>query len=265
MRHRVQGLSERRPLEESPGPPAAPPPDGESRPSDSAPSSSGQDSVTEEASPPSAGAAPAPAQAPASPAPPSEDAPVAVVEEPAAGRGPATEEVSDLLGRLQTSLREQETLLHSLQSQFTEKIKDDAGKLEMFKILHSELRQYRENMIYQMVLKPHYLALAALYDDLSKTISHLQPGSEELSNYLSFRAQLEGILAAQHVTRFGELGERFDARIHDCRATSTSSCPEEDSTIGAVLQAGFRYRDQILRHAKVDVNRYDGQGKPTDH
>lgn len=53
-------------------------------------------------------------------------------------------------------------------------------------------------------------------------------------------------------------GEPFDPLIHEAVAVATPERPEQDHTVKATFQAGYRYKGMVLRPARVQV--YSEQG-----
>ncbi|MCH1546618.1 MAG: nucleotide exchange factor GrpE [Candidatus Marinimicrobia bacterium] len=62
-------------------------------------------------------------------------------------------------------------------------------------------------------------------------------------------------LESNHVKPFGEVGESFDPELHEA-LTTTNNVKVEDDTIVEVYQSGYKYKDLIIRHAKVVVNKH---------
>ena len=96
--------------------------------------------------------------------------------------------------------------------------------------------------------------ILSVADDLDRTLAALAAGSDpqqaregvELT-----RSRLEAVLTARGV-RVIEVDGGFDPRWHEAVATR----PTEDvrpGTITAELQAGYRWGDDVLRAARVEV------------
>jgi molecular chaperone GrpE len=70
----------------------------------------------------------------------------------------------------------------------------------------------------------------------------------------AFLDQMNGVLARQGVTRFGEAGEPFDPERHEAVAVvSTSDQPE--GAVAEVARSGYSIGDRVLRAAQVAVSR----------
>jgi molecular chaperone DnaJ len=60
----------------------------------------------------------------------------------------------------------------------------------------------------------------------------------------------------------GEVGETFDPNHHEAVGSMPAPGPEEDHTVGEVLQPGYRFGGLLLRPAKVRVRMWQGDGVP---
>jgi molecular chaperone GrpE len=61
------------------------------------------------------------------------------------------------------------------------------------------------------------------------------------------------------VTRIDQTGVPFDPNVHEAVTTQPAAAPEQDHTVGQVLQAGYKLRDQLLRPARVVVLTWKGE------
>jgi len=55
------------------------------------------------------------------------------------------------------------------------------------------------------------------------------------------------------VTRIDKAGVPFDPNVHEAITTQPATKPEQDHTVGQVVQPGYRMRDTLLRPARVIV------------
>ena len=58
----------------------------------------------------------------------------------------------------------------------------------------------------------------------------------------------------KEITQFGEKGEIFDPELHEA-LTTTNDSKKKDNEIVEVYETGFQYKDLIIKHAKVVVNK----------
>lgn len=66
--------------------------------------------------------------------------------------------------------------------------------------------------------------------------------------------KLRKILKDKKVEPFGEPGEILDAELHDAMMVQNDP-DKEDNEILTVYEKGYQYKDKVLRHAKVVVNK----------
>lgn len=138
-------------------------------------------------------------------------------------------------------------------------------------------------------MKERYLRLAAEYDNFRKRtdrervdsrdrsqgqlveqllepLDDLQRVAEFNADNTTVEALLEGIrmverkfvkaLEAAGLEPLDARGQRFDPELHDALFTSPTDTPEEDDTVGDVLQPGYRFRGLLLRPARVQVRKH---------
>jgi molecular chaperone GrpE len=65
-------------------------------------------------------------------------------------------------------------------------------------------------------------------------------------------------LEAVGVRRVDEAGVPFDPTVHDAVTTAPAADPSQDHTVGAVLQAGYKLGDLLIRPARVQVLTWQG-------
>jgi molecular chaperone GrpE len=66
-------------------------------------------------------------------------------------------------------------------------------------------------------------------------------------------------LEALGVTRVDQIGVPFDPNVHEAVTIQPAASPEQDHTVGAVLQAGYKLRETLLRPARVVVLQSQGE------
>jgi molecular chaperone GrpE len=60
-------------------------------------------------------------------------------------------------------------------------------------------------------------------------------------------------LSALKVEPFDSEGVKFDPELHDAMMTQTSD-DHEDGVVIQEFEKGYKYKDRVIRHAKVIVN-----------
>ena len=120
--------------------------------------------------------------------------------------------------------------------------------------LQAEYSNYRKRVERDRSLA-HEVAVASvlteilpILDDLDRAASH-----NELSG--GFKAVADQIVAITQrigLIRYGEAPAEFDPNIHDAMLHETS--PEvKETTVTAILQPGYKFKERILRPARVTV------------
>ena len=61
-------------------------------------------------------------------------------------------------------------------------------------------------------------------------------------------------MGSKEIKEFGEVGEIFNPELHEALTTANLKDKEEDEIV-EVYEVGFKYKDLIIRHAKVVVNK----------
>jgi molecular chaperone GrpE len=67
-------------------------------------------------------------------------------------------------------------------------------------------------------------------------------------------------LESAGLERAGEPGETFDPNVHEAVGSLPAESSEEDQTVGAVLQIGYRFGGVLIRPARVQVKMWQGGG-----
>ena len=104
--------------------------------------------------------------------------------------------------------------------------------------------------------------LADALDDLSR-FAHIDPAeidSKRLHEAVDLvDRKIWKELESAGVTRIDQTGVPFDPNVHEAVTTQPTPNPEQDHTVGQVIQPGYKMRDVLLRPARVVV--LTSQGK----
>jgi molecular chaperone GrpE len=104
--------------------------------------------------------------------------------------------------------------------------------------------------------------LADALDDLSR-FAHIDPAeidSKTLHDGVDLvERKVWKELEAAGVTRIDQAGVPFDPNVHEAVTTRAATKPEEDHTVGQVVQPGYKMGDTLLRPARVVVLTWQGQ------
>ena len=60
--------------------------------------------------------------------------------------------------------------------------------------------------------------------------------------------------------RVGQQGEPFDPNLHEAVGSIPAEAEEQDHTVGAILQAGYKFAGALIRPARVQVFMWQGDG-----
>ncbi|MFN2572027.1 MAG: nucleotide exchange factor GrpE [Gemmatimonadales bacterium] len=98
--------------------------------------------------------------------------------------------------------------------------------------------------------------LADALDDLSR-FAHIDPTEIDAKTLHDGVELVERKvwkeLEAAGVTRIDAAGVPFDPNVHEAVTMQPATKPEEDHTVGQVVQPGYKMRDTLLRPARVVV------------
>jgi molecular chaperone GrpE len=99
-------------------------------------------------------------------------------------------------------------------------------------------------------------------DDLAR-VAHLDPAKTSAEalheGMLAIERKFVKVIEAAGLERFDPMGQPFDPKTMEAVATMPAPTPEADQTVGAVYQAGYRYRGTLLRPARVVVLQWSGE------
>lgn len=99
------------------------------------------------------------------------------------------------------------------------------------------------------------LRLADALDDLTRFVAAHPEGGVGMVEKKFWKE-----LGALGVTRIDQTGVPFDPNQHEAVTTAPAPQADADHTVGAVLQAGYRFGKTLLRPARVQVLTWQGEG-----
>ncbi len=106
------------------------------------------------------------------------------------------------------------------------------------------------------------LRLADAFDDLAR-FAHVNPAETDAARLHAgvdmVERKLWKELSGLGVSRIDQTGVPFDPNQHEAVTTAPAPDPEADHTVGAVLQAGYRFGKVLLRPARVQVLTWQGE------
>ena len=89
--------------------------------------------------------------------------------------------------------------------------------------------------------------------DALDTVAHAQAQGHVPSDFEPVVKQMHKAVEALGLSSFGLVGETFDPLLHEGLGQDPVAKAELDHTITAVLQPGWKYKDSVLRPAKVRI------------
>jgi molecular chaperone GrpE len=124
--------------------------------------------------------------------------------------------------------------------------------------LQAEYANYRKRVerdravAHEMAIGSVLTELLAVLDDLDRAAEHgeLTGGFKAVADHMSVVTNRFGL------EKFGTEGDAFDPQIHEALLHETSS-DVAVSTASKILQPGYKYKERILRPARVAVTEPD--------
>ena len=136
----------------------------------------------------------------------------------------------------------------------TESLDPVAALTDDLQRLQAEYANYRKRverdraLSAEVAISSVLLEFLAILDDLDRAESH-----NELSG--GFKAVADQVMATTSklgLEKFGDAPSAFDPNIHDALMHETSADVSE-TTVTKILQPGYKYKERILRPARVVV------------
>ena len=120
--------------------------------------------------------------------------------------------------------------------------------------LQAEYANYRKRVERDRAVA-HELAIGSVLTELLATLDDIDRASEHNELTGGFKAvadQLTAITTRIGLEKYGTAGDAFDPQIHEVLLHDTSS-DVAVSTASKILQPGYKYKERILRPARVAV------------
>ncbi len=90
------------------------------------------------------------------------------------------------------------------------------------------------------------------------SLSRAEASGEIPEAFQGIAKQLHTAAHALSLTKIGEVGEKFDPVLHEALGQDTAASEDEDDTISAVLEVGWKSKNAVIRPAKVRVAHIGG-------
>jgi molecular chaperone GrpE len=143
--------------------------------------------------------------------------------------------------------------LDSLQALFDREIRAESSREKVVDRLHSELQEYKQDLV-QSLLRPVFIDLIQLHDDIGKITDAQADGPSEASSMLvSIQQGIEDVLYRHGVEPFSTDTETFDPRRQRAVATVPTDDPKMTKVIALRVRKGFASGEKIIRPELVKV------------
>lgn len=90
------------------------------------------------------------------------------------------------------------------------------------------------------------------------SLARAEAAGEIPESFRMIAKQLHDAAGSLGLESFGTVGEAFDPVLHDALGQDAVSKKEEDDTVTAVLESGWKAGDSVIRAAKVRVGSFEG-------
>ena len=120
--------------------------------------------------------------------------------------------------------------------------------------LQAEYSNYRKRvdrdraLAHDMAIGAVLTELLAIVDDIDRAAEH----GELTGGFKSVADQIVNTTTRIGLEKYGEVGDAFDPAIHEALMHDTSA-DVSVSTASKILQPGYKYKDRVLRPARVAV------------
>ena len=106
------------------------------------------------------------------------------------------------------------------------------------------------------------MRIVEVVDDLAR-VAHLDPAVTAATalhdGMLQIERKLMRALETSGLERLDPAGQPFDPNVAEAVTMMPAPAPEQDHTVGAVFQAGYRLKGTLLRPARVAVLTWQGE------
>ena len=120
--------------------------------------------------------------------------------------------------------------------------------------LQAEYSNYRKRvdrdraLAHDMAIGAVLTELLAIVDDIDRAAEH----GELIGGFKSVADQIVNTTTRIGLEKYGEVGDAFDPAIHEALMHDTSA-DVSVPTASKILQPGYKYKDRVLRPARVAV------------
>jgi molecular chaperone GrpE (heat shock protein) len=164
----------------------------------------------------------------------------------------------------------------------------ETANQRLFDALHSELKGYKDNFLFDALQKPFVRDLVSIFDDFSSLHAQMlkrlealeaapapsaeeQPPSQGETAFLrnltgnvenQLHHMLEVFLRMEVVPSRSPRGAALDKRVHRTVGFEPAATGGEDGQVARSLKPGFTWRDRMVRPEEVVVQRWNPDAAP---
>lgn len=105
-----------------------------------------------------------------------------------------------------------------------------------------------------------FKSMLSITDDLNRLKGAMHKSDQKVGNTSILKGidlilqNIRKVFEEREIESFGEIGDILDSEYHDALMVREEKGREENEII-EVFEKGFKYKDRIIRHAKVVVNK----------
>jgi molecular chaperone GrpE len=151
----------------------------------------------------------------------------------------------------ETSLTEESVVEDVAPDQETDPVATLTSDLQRLQAEYANYRKRVErdrSLAHEMAIGAVLTELLALLDDVDRAESH----GELTGGFKAVADQLNTIVSRIGLEKYGAEGEVFDPQIHEALMHDTSA-DVAVPTASKILQPGYKYKERVLRPARVSV------------
>ncbi len=148
----------------------------------------------------------------------------------------------------------------------------ESANSKLFDALHTELKTYKDNFLFDSLQLPYIRDLVSLFDDLSELHAQLQRRLEEsvakdgddtvflrtlagnIENQIAH--MVEVFLRMDVVLSRTGVGAPLDKKTHRTVSVEPAASPDDDATVARSVKPGFSWHERTVRPEDVVVRRW---------
>jgi molecular chaperone GrpE len=150
-----------------------------------------------------------------------------------------------------TSVTEESVVIDAAPDQETDPVAALTSDLQRLQAEYANYRKRVErdrSLAHEMAIGAVLTELLALLDDVDRAEQH----GELTGGFKAVADQLNSIVSRIGLEKYGTEGEAFDPQIHEALMHETSA-DVAVPTASKILQPGYKFKERILRPARVSV------------